>query len=69
MTALLKNENNIVPFVKGNKMVDMQLSNEKLVERGVRMIMSETQLEYNAAKTLLEEHGSVRIAVDTFFGR
>ena len=53
--------------VKGNKMIDMQLSNEKLVERGIRMIMIETNVEYNVAKALLEEHKSVRIAIDTFF--
>jgi N-acetylmuramic acid 6-phosphate etherase len=52
--------------VKGNKMVDMQLSNEKLVERGVRMIMSEIDVEYHTAKTLLLEHGSVRNAVEFY---
>ena len=52
--------------VKGNKMVDMQLSNEKLVERGVRMIMSERDVDYATAKTLLLEQGSVRNAVDFY---
>ena len=52
--------------VKGNKMVDMQLSNEKLVERGVRMIMSEIDVDYATAKTLLLEQGSVRNAVDFY---
>lgn len=50
--------------VKGNKMVDMQLSNNKLVDRGVRMIMEETGAERNIAEQLLMEHGSVRKAVD-----
>jgi len=49
--------------VKGNKMVDMQLSNNKLVDRGVRMIMDETGVERNVAEQLLNEHGSVRKAV------
>lgn len=49
--------------VQGNKMVDMQLSNHKLVERGVKMVMELTGLEENKAKELLETHGSVRAAV------
>ncbi len=52
--------------VKGNKMVDMQLSNEKLVDRGVKMIMSETNLDYQTSQNLLEKHGSVRKAVENF---
>jgi len=52
--------------VKGNKMVDMQLTNEKLVERGVRMIMDATGLNANTAKEYLLKHGSVRHAVDAF---
>jgi N-acetylmuramic acid 6-phosphate etherase len=52
--------------VKGNKMVDMQLSNEKLVDRGVKMIMSEIDVDYIKAAGLLEKHGSVRKAVDSF---
>lgn len=52
--------------VKGNKMVDMQLSNEKLVERGIRMVMNETGVEYAVAQALLLEHGSVRNAVDSY---
>lgn len=52
--------------VKGNKMVDMQLSNNKLVERGVKMIMSEIPVDYEKASKLLEKHGSVRKAVDYF---
>ncbi|WP_345954400.1 N-acetylmuramic acid 6-phosphate etherase [Mucilaginibacter sp. PAMB04168] len=50
--------------VKGNKMVDMQLTNHKLVDRGIRMIMQETGLEEDAATELLNEHGSVRKAVE-----
>lgn len=49
--------------VKGNRMVDMQLSNEKLVERGTRMVMEATGLERSAAEKLLLEHGSVRAAI------
>lgn len=49
--------------VKGNKMVDMQLSNNKLVDRGTRMVMKQTELDYETAKQLLLTHGSVRKAV------
>ncbi len=52
--------------VKGNKMVDMQLSNVKLIDRGVRMIMGEIPVSYDEAKALLEKHGSVRKAVENF---
>ena len=49
--------------VKGNKMVDMQLSNKKLVGRGTRMIMEELNVEENEAARLLQKYGSVREAV------
>ena len=50
--------------VKGNKMVDMQLTNKKLVDRGTRMIMDETGIEdYSYARELLLTQGSVRAAV------
>lgn len=52
--------------VKGNKMVDMQLSNNKLVDRGVKMIMGEIDVTYEQAAELLETHGSVRKAVEAF---
>jgi N-acetylmuramic acid 6-phosphate etherase len=52
--------------VKGNKMVDMQLSNNKLVDRGVKMIISELNISYEEAEKLLEEFGSVRKAVDHY---
>ena len=52
--------------VKGNKMVDMQLSNDKLVDRGVKMIMSEIPVTYEKASELLLENGSVRKAVDHY---
>ncbi|UOX33776.1 N-acetylmuramic acid 6-phosphate etherase [Flavobacterium sediminilitoris] len=52
--------------VKGNKMVDMQLSNNKLVDRGVRMIMDEISVDYTLAEQLLKQHGSVRNAVDNY---
>lgn len=50
--------------VKGNRMVDMQLSNDKLVERGTKMIMHELQLDFDKAKNLLLKYGSVRKAVE-----
>ncbi|WP_121808144.1 N-acetylmuramic acid 6-phosphate etherase [Mucilaginibacter kameinonensis] len=52
--------------VKGNKMVDMQLSNHKLVNRGTRMVMDETGLNEEEAAGLLKQYGSVRNAVDHF---
>lgn len=52
--------------VKGNKMVDMQLSNNKLVDRGVRMIMEEIGVDKSTADALLQKHGSVRAAINAF---
>jgi N-acetylmuramic acid 6-phosphate etherase len=46
--------------VKGNKMVDMQLTNNKLIDRGTRMIMDELAVEEKKAEALLKEYGSVR---------
>ena len=56
--------------VKGSKMVDMQLTNRKLVDRGTRMIMEETGIEdYDLARKLLLEYGQVRAAVVAWQGR
>ena len=52
--------------VKGNKMVDMQLSNVKLIDRGVRMIMGEIPVSYEEAEKLLNQYGSVRKAVENY---
>lgn len=52
--------------VKGNKMVDMQLSNNKLLDRGVRMIMSEINISVEKAKALLQKHKSVRSAIKNY---
>jgi N-acetylmuramic acid 6-phosphate etherase len=52
--------------VKGNKMVDMQLSNNKLVDRGVKMIMEEIPVDYQTASELLSKYGSVRNAVNNY---
>ncbi|MBO4768067.1 MAG: N-acetylmuramic acid 6-phosphate etherase [Bacteroidales bacterium] len=50
--------------VKGNRMVDMQLTSNKLVDRGTRMIMEETGItDYAAAKELLLHYGGVRAAI------
>lgn len=51
--------------VKGNKMVDMLLTNDKLVDRGVRMIMDELKTDQQTAEKLLREHGAVRKAIDS----
>jgi len=52
--------------VVGNKMVDMQLSNNKLVDRGTKMVMSQLDVDYKTANDLLLTHGSVRKAVDFY---
>ncbi len=52
--------------VKGNRMVNMQLSNAKLVDRGTRMLVEELGLEYDEAKELLLLHGSVKKAINAF---
>ncbi len=52
--------------VKGNKMIDMQLSNEKLVQRGTKMIMEELDIDKKFANQLLLKHGSVRNAVNAY---
>jgi N-acetylmuramic acid 6-phosphate etherase len=52
--------------VKGNKMVDMQLSNTKLVDRGVKMIMGEIPVSYDDAALLLKNQGSVRKAIEFY---
>lgn len=49
--------------VKGNRMIDMQLCNQKLIERGVQMIVGSLGVNKEQAKALLEEHGSVRAAL------
>jgi len=48
-------------------MVDKQLSNDKLVDRGTKMIMDETKMSYKDAERMLLKHGSVRNAVEAFF--
>ena len=53
--------------VNGNKMVDMQLTNKKLVDRGTRMIMEGTGItDYEEAKRMLLKYGQVRAAVDAY---
>jgi len=51
--------------VKGNKMVDMQLSNHKLYHRGIRIIMAETGKDEQTATALLEKYGNVRKAIES----
>jgi len=50
--------------VKGNRMVDMQLSNNKLVDRGTKMVMEMLQIDYPTAASLLKKHGSVRAVIE-----
>lgn len=49
--------------VRGNKMVDMQLSNHKLIDRGIKMIISETGVSAEKAKEYLQNQGNVRDAI------
>lgn len=51
--------------VKDNRMVDMQLSNNKLVDRGTKMVMASLPISYDEAKELLLKHGSVRAAIQS----
>jgi N-acetylmuramic acid 6-phosphate etherase len=50
--------------IKGNKMVDMMLTNQKLVDRGTRMLMDLYNWEYDEAQKMLLEHGNVRAVID-----
>jgi len=52
--------------VKGNKMVNMQLTNKKLIERGTRMIVEELNIQREAARILLMQHGSVKKALEFY---
>ncbi|MBI1836283.1 MAG: N-acetylmuramic acid 6-phosphate etherase [Flavobacteriia bacterium] len=52
--------------VKGNRMVDMQLSNNKLIDRGVKMVQEALNISYSEAEKLLTEKGSVRAAIDFY---
>jgi N-acetylmuramic acid 6-phosphate etherase len=52
--------------VKGNKMVDMQLSNNKLVDRGENMLLDELQITRPEAAALLQKYGSVRAAITAY---
>ena len=52
--------------VKGNKMVDMQLNNDKLVARGVQMLINQLNLSESEAKKLLDTHKNVRNALKNY---
>ena len=52
--------------VKGNKMVDMQLSNNKLISRAEKMVMEDLNINLEVAKNLISIHGSVRKAIDSY---
>jgi len=51
--------------VKGNRMVDMQLSNNKLIDRGTRMVMEGSGVDYETANAMLKKFGSVRAAIES----
>lgn len=52
--------------VKGNRMINMQLTNSKLVRRGTRMIMEDLSMDAEKARELLLKHGSVRLAIEAW---
>lgn len=52
--------------VKGNRMINMQITNQKLVDRGSRMIAQELSVPYDEAKTMLKKYGSVKKAVEAY---
>jgi N-acetylmuramic acid 6-phosphate etherase len=52
--------------VKDNKMVDMQLSNKKLVERGAKMLVDELGIQLDVAQRLLHKNGSVRKVLELY---
>ena len=52
--------------VKGNKMIDMQLANNKLVDRAEKMLMNELKISIDEAKKLLQKHKSVRKSIENF---
>lgn len=52
--------------VRGNKMIDMQLSNKKLVKRAIQMIMNDLRVDESIAESLLAEHKNVRDAIDSY---
>lgn len=52
--------------IKGNKMVDMQLSNNKLVDRGIKMLINELKIDQVTAEKLLEKHQNVRLAIQEY---
>jgi len=55
--------------VEDNRMVNMQLTNDKLIDRGVKMLMEKTGIaDYESAKELLLKHGSVKKAADSVVG-
>lgn len=52
--------------VRGNKMVDMMLSNDKLVDRAIRMVVDELDIDKELAAGLLKKHGNVRSAIEAY---
>ena len=52
--------------VKGNKMIDIHMTNKKLADRAVRILMEELSIDYKTAANLLEKHKSVRNAIKNY---
>ena len=50
--------------VEGNRMVDMQPSNNKLLNRGAKMVIEMLQVDYSTAESLLKKYGSVRSVIE-----
>ena len=52
--------------VKGNKMIDIQMTNRKLADRATRILMEELSVDYNTAVNLLENYHSIRNAIKNY---
>ena len=52
--------------VKGNKMVDMMISNSKLIDRGIRFVAHELQISYDDSKKMIKKYNSVRTAIKEY---
>ena len=52
--------------VKGNKMIDIHMTNNKLLDRAVRILMEELTVDYKTAENLLKKHQSIRNAIKKY---
>ena len=66
ITLTKESTNKLLGKVKGNKMIDMQLSNDKLVNRGVIMLANELNIDQEKAAILLDKYKNVRTAINNY---